>query len=76
MNLKEWRQGREYKTARKRLGRVNSSDVLLWADSGIWAVQAAMEAYQRTADPAALVQAQSGAVGLLAAVDVLVDKKV
>lgn len=63
-----------YRRARKRLDTQDRAAVQQWAQSTLWATQAGLEGYQATMDEAALDEALRGAVGLLAAVEVLLDK--
>jgi hypothetical protein len=64
---------RAYKKARKRLQQVLLTrgvfEVRQWANTSLWAVQEALEANR----PEALPQARLGIVGVLAAVDTLLD---
>lgn len=64
-----------YRQARGRLKRVDPMEVFSWANTSLWAVQSDMELYLRTKDRAALEEARKGAVGLLAAVDDLLDRQ-
>ena len=66
----DWR----YYRARKRLSKVSASHVLTWADSGLWAVQQALDVHRRENSKAALEEAKTGAIGLLAAIEVMLDK--
>lgn len=65
--LRNWRDDWRYHRARKRLSRVSPIQVRAWADSTLWATQQALEAGQYE-------EARIGAIGLLAATDVLLDK--
>jgi hypothetical protein len=60
-----------YDKARKRLQIVDQHQVHHWADASLWAVQEGLE--RGRYDRAALVQARTGTVGLLAALDTLLD---
>ena len=62
-----------YKKAKRRLGKVDHVQTLSWADTSLWAIQEALDVYRRERNPAALEEARKGAVGLLAAVDTLLD---
>ena len=72
--LKEIRDDYRYAKARKRLARQTPLVVTDWSMSSIWALQEAIEAYQRTFDRAALVEAETAVILLQAGVDVLLDK--
>lgn len=63
-----------YQKARFRLGRVDASTASLWADSNLWATQEYLDEFRRTGEPAALQEAKKGAIGLLAAIDSLLDR--
>lgn len=63
---------RTYSKAKKRLGRVDQGVVVDWANTTLWAVQEGLEGAQD--DRAALLQARTGVVTLLAAVDTLLDR--
>lgn len=60
-----------YEKARDRLSRVSTTMTHQWAQTSLWAVQ---EGLEHPEDPAALQQARTGVLGLLAAVDTLLDK--
>lgn len=68
-----WRDNALYKRAHGRLKKVSRAQTVDWAQSSLWATQQALDGYAATDDPAALQEAKSGVVGLLAAVDVLLD---
>jgi hypothetical protein len=63
-----------YRKVKKRLGTVSNGQTVEWAEGSLWAVQEGLEAYRLHRDHAALQQARLGAVGLLAAVDSLLDR--
>lgn len=63
-----------YEKAYTRLSRVTKQQAVDWADASLWSVQEGLEGYRRAADRAALEQARLGVVGLLAAVDSLLDR--
>ena len=63
-----------YRTASTRLKKVSGTAVLSWADSSLWATQAGLDGWRATTDRAALEEARLGAVGLLAAIDNLLDR--
>lgn len=63
-----------YDKARKRLDKVRGPQVQDWADSTLWATQAGLDGFRATADAASLQEAKSGAIGLLAAIDSLLDR--
>lgn len=69
------REDRDYKKAKKRLDSVSSHHVQAWADSALWALQGGLDGFRATGDPAALREARTGAMGLLAAVDSLLDRE-
>jgi glutathione S-transferase len=62
-----------YDKARRRLGKIRSMEVLSWAETSLWAVQEGLEHYRGRTDRAALEQARTATVGLLAAIDTLLD---
>ena len=64
-----------YDKARKRLDKVDRLRVQDWAETSLWTVQEGLEGARRDSDPAALQQARLGVVGLLAAVDSLLDRQ-
>lgn len=68
------REDRDYKKARKRLDRVTETQVQMWADSALWSLQSGLDGFRATSDVAALREARTGALGLLAAVDSLLDR--
>jgi hypothetical protein len=63
-----------YDKARKRLDKVRGPQVKDWADSTLWATQAGLDGFRVTADEASLREAKVGAIGLLAAIDSLLDR--
>lgn len=65
----------DYRRALKRLRKVDSAEVLNWAQTTTWALQSSLDGYQATRDEAALDEALTGAVSLLAAVEVLLDRE-
>lgn len=69
------RRDRYYRRAHERLSRQNKAMVAEWANTTLWATQAGLDGYQATADRASLLEALDGATGLLAAVEVLLDKE-
>lgn len=66
---------RIYEKARKRLGKVQPSVVHTWADSALWAIQEGLEGDRRSPDRAALDQARTGTLSMLAAIDTLLDNR-
>lgn len=72
--LQRFRESREYRRAYKRLSSVGDHHVLDWAMTSLWATQAALEAAGRASDRVMIREAQQGAVALLAATDVLLDR--
>ena len=72
--LRDLKDGQYYRKARKRLDSVGTGHVQDWAHTSLWATQQALEGHQVTGDPAALDEARRGALGILAAIDVLVDR--
>ena len=66
---------RFYSKALRRLRNQDSATVLAWAQTSLWGLQAGLEGYQANRDEAALDEALRGALGLLAAVEVLLDKE-
>jgi hypothetical protein len=68
---------RAYDKAYARLSKTLESRpavVLQWAETSLWSIQEGLDGYRRSSDPAALQQARTGLIGLLAAVDVLLDR--
>lgn len=72
--MKDLRDSLVYRRARKRLDRVSKQQTLMWANSAVWSTQAFLEAYQKDGIEEALDETRTALVGLLAAVDSLVDK--
>jgi hypothetical protein len=72
--LSDLRDTGVYKKVRSRLKKVSRTQVMAWADSGVWSTQESLEMYARTQDYAALQQARTNVIGLLAAVDHLLDR--
>jgi hypothetical protein len=64
-----------YKKAHKRLSKQPTDVVQTWAESAIWATQAGLEGYRATRDEAALEEAVRGACGILASVEILLDRE-
>lgn len=62
-----------YNKAARRLSKVSPAVRLAWFDSTFWAVQGFRDEYDRTKNRAALEEARTGVLGLLAAVDSLLD---
>lgn len=71
MKLRGIREARDYDKIHKRLSSANNDVVLQWADQTLWATQAGLDGVRVTYDAAAVEEARRGAVGLLAALDVL-----
>ena len=71
MRLFKARDEKTYDKARKRLSGRDKPTVAIWANSALWSTQEGLEHWQ---DPAALEQARTGVVTLLAAIDHLLDK--
>ncbi len=63
-----------YRKAKKRLDKIGGPAVHDWAHSTLWATQGGLDGYRATMDPAALVEARQGALGLLAAIDSMLDR--
>lgn len=64
---------RVYTKVRKRLTKFNGTEAAAWAETGLWTIQEGLEGFLRHKDRAALQQARTAAVGLLAALDALLD---
>lgn len=62
-----------YDKVKKRLDSVSPTQVHDWAEGSLWAIQEGLEGGRR--DSAGLQQARTGIVGLLAAVDSLLDRQ-
>lgn len=60
-----------YDKVRKRLSRVSVLQVRDWANTTLWTVQ---EGLEHSDDRAALEQARTGTVALLASIDTLLDR--
>lgn len=71
---KELKENHLYKKAFKRLSSRGSGEVLDWAMTTLWATQQGLEGFRATTDAAALIEARRGAISLLAATEVLLDK--
>lgn len=72
-----WRHVRDdafYMKAHSRLSSRGSAEVLEWGMTTLWATQQGLEGFRATNDPAALIEARRGAISLLAATEVLLDK--
>lgn len=65
---------RTYDKARKRLDKVTVPAAHDWAETSLWAIQEGLEGARSTRDRAALQQARTGAIGLLAAIDSVLDR--
>lgn len=63
-----------YDKARNRLDKVDQTQVHQWAENTLWATQRGLDGYRATADEASLREAKQGALGLLAALDSLLDR--
>jgi hypothetical protein len=61
---------RAYSKARRRLRGIRSLEVQNWGLTSLWAVQEGLEHLDR----AALQQARTGVVGILASIDTLLDR--
>lgn len=72
MRLFKGKDEKAYDKARDRLSSRPKPTVAVWANSAVWSIQEGLEHWQ---DPAALQQARTGAVSLLAAIDALLDNK-
>lgn len=68
------RDNKHYQRARSRLSKTEATQVALWADSSVWAVQEQLDFYRRTRAVEGLEEARKGTLGLLAAIDDLLDK--
>lgn len=66
---------RVHRKVKKRMGRVTTMENVDWADNCLWAAQEALEQYRRSQDGAALAAAKESAVGLLGAIDALLDRE-
>lgn len=66
---------RAYSKARRRLRRVDKGVSLQWGDTTLWGIQAALDEYRREQARDALEMARTGAVGLLAVCDDLLDRQ-
>lgn len=71
--LKSGEEGK-YDKAYKRLNTLKTSAVLAWAQQAGNGVYMALEAYEKEQDHAALVEARTGVLALLAATQVLEDR--
>jgi hypothetical protein len=63
---------KDYDRVKKRLDSVSLPQALDWANTTLWTVQEGLE--RGAGDRAALQQARTGAVALLAVVDSLLDR--
>lgn len=76
-----WRRSRQpdvrhsYTRARHRLGRLPGVEVLDWCDQAGSSMARYLSDYRRNADPDALAEAQFCAHALLAAVDLLAERR-
>lgn len=61
---------RAYAKARRRLRKATIRQTATWAQTSLWTIQEGLEHF---GDRAALEQARTGAVSLLAAIDTLLD---
>jgi hypothetical protein len=61
--------------AAKRLDRLPTVDVLDWADSVGSGLAKALDDYRKQATPESLLEARSGAQGLLGVLDVLIRRE-
>lgn len=75
MKIFKGKDERTYDKARSRLRRVSDTQVLDWANTAVWSIQAQLEHYPRHQAPAALRVAREGAITLLAACDELLDSQ-
>ena len=66
----EWK---DYHKAKKRLDQIPPSQAHAWAESSLWATQAALER-AGTGDNDALHEARLGIIGVLASIDSLLDR--
>lgn len=66
---------RVHRKVKKRMEKVSKGENVDWADNCLWAVQEALEQYRRSQDGAALAAAKESAVGLLGAIDALLDRE-
>jgi hypothetical protein len=64
---------KSYDKIKNRLDKVGPTEVSSWANTTLWTIQEGLE--QAHGDTAALKQARSNTVALLAALDSLLDRK-
>lgn len=62
-----------YDKIKARLDKVGPTEVSTWANTTLWTVQEGLEHVHK--DPAALKQARTNTVALLAALDSLLDRE-
>lgn len=72
--LREWREDSVRKRAAKRLSKVSTNEVLVWAESAVNGFHRSLDAYRARNDQAAFEELRKAVSMMRGALDVLEDR--